>query len=261
MEAAEHAVADRHPGDVLARREDGADELVADREAGLDLHAAVVDVQVRAADAARLDRDDRVRRGPATRARGAPVDADFPGAWKVTALIVFMTVAEEALPGLAPEPPGPRQPPQQRRGAVALLPPLVEQRVEHAEHVIEPDLIGPAKRTARVVQPEHHASVDVLGAADPFSERERGLVDDLADDPAEHESRRVADPCRSCLPSVVKKRSAARAAAPVLSRSSGQLDDARLAERRQRVKPDRATGGVERRERAGGATDRLGSAL
>ena len=37
-----------------------ADELVADHEAGLDLHAAVVDVEVRAADAGRLDLHDRV---------------------------------------------------------------------------------------------------------------------------------------------------------------------------------------------------------
>ena len=37
-----------------------ADELVADHEAGLDLDAPVVDVQVRPADAGRLDAHDRV---------------------------------------------------------------------------------------------------------------------------------------------------------------------------------------------------------
>ena len=46
--------------DLVARREHRADELVADREAGLDLHAAVVDVQVGPADAGRLDPHDRV---------------------------------------------------------------------------------------------------------------------------------------------------------------------------------------------------------
>ena len=56
--AAEDAVADRDAVDVVARREHGADELVADDEAGLDLDPPVVDVEVRAADAARLDPDD-----------------------------------------------------------------------------------------------------------------------------------------------------------------------------------------------------------
>ena len=44
--------------DVVAGGDDRADELVADREARLDGDAAVVDVQVRAADAGRLDADD-----------------------------------------------------------------------------------------------------------------------------------------------------------------------------------------------------------
>ena len=58
--AAEHPLADRYPLDLRAGREDRADELVADREALLDRDAAVEDVQVRAADAARLDLHDRV---------------------------------------------------------------------------------------------------------------------------------------------------------------------------------------------------------
>ena len=53
--AAQHPVALGHLGDRLARRHDRAHELVAEREAGLDHHAAVVDVQVRAAHAGRLD--------------------------------------------------------------------------------------------------------------------------------------------------------------------------------------------------------------
>ena len=60
LKAAEHAVADRHARDPIAGRDDGPDVLVPDREAGFDLHATVVDVQVRAANAGRLDPHDRV---------------------------------------------------------------------------------------------------------------------------------------------------------------------------------------------------------
>ncbi len=60
VKAAEHAIADGGALDVVAYGEHRADELVADREAGLDRDAAVVDVKIRAADAARLDPDDRV---------------------------------------------------------------------------------------------------------------------------------------------------------------------------------------------------------
>jgi hypothetical protein len=58
--AAQHAVALRHLGHRVAGRQHGADELVAEREARLDLHAPVVDVQVRAADAGGLDQHDGV---------------------------------------------------------------------------------------------------------------------------------------------------------------------------------------------------------
>ena len=60
VEAAEHAVADGDPLDVVAGLEHRADELVADREARLDRHPAVVDVEVGAADPARLDPDQRL---------------------------------------------------------------------------------------------------------------------------------------------------------------------------------------------------------
>src|SRR4029077_17617337 len=46
----------------VAHRDHGPDVLVADREARLDRDPAVVDVQVRPADARRLDADDRVGR-------------------------------------------------------------------------------------------------------------------------------------------------------------------------------------------------------
>ena len=60
--------------------------------------------------------------------------------------------------------------------------------------MVEADLVGPRERAARVVEAVDHAGVDVLGAADALAERERGLVDELADDPAEHQARGVADP-------------------------------------------------------------------
>ena len=60
MEAAEHAVADRDPLDIVAGCQHGADELVADREARLDRHPPVEDVQIRPADPARLDPHHRV---------------------------------------------------------------------------------------------------------------------------------------------------------------------------------------------------------
>ncbi len=62
LKAAEHTITNRHPRHRVTNREHLADVLVADREAGLDLHAAVVDVQVRAAHAGRLDAYDRVLR-------------------------------------------------------------------------------------------------------------------------------------------------------------------------------------------------------
>ena len=60
VEAAEHAVADGDPLDVVASRQHGPDELVPDREARLDRHPPVVDVEVRPADPARLDPHHRV---------------------------------------------------------------------------------------------------------------------------------------------------------------------------------------------------------
>jgi hypothetical protein len=78
VEAPEHTVADAHPRDVLPGGEDRADELVADREAGLDPDAAVVDMQVRPADAARLDLHDRVIAGLEL-GLGPILDADLAG--------------------------------------------------------------------------------------------------------------------------------------------------------------------------------------
>ena len=73
-----NAVAGLDAGDLVARLDDGADELVADREPGLHLHAPVIDVEVRAADAAGLDRDHRVVAGLELRLRPF-VDLHFVG--------------------------------------------------------------------------------------------------------------------------------------------------------------------------------------
>ena len=59
---AEHPVPDSHPGDLVAGGDHLADELMADHEPRLDLHTPVVDVEVRPADPARLDPDDRIVR-------------------------------------------------------------------------------------------------------------------------------------------------------------------------------------------------------
>ena len=60
LEAAQHTVADRHVLDLVAGCHHPADVLVPDREAGLDLDAPVVDVEVRPAHPAELDLDHRV---------------------------------------------------------------------------------------------------------------------------------------------------------------------------------------------------------
>ena len=58
----EHPIADRHPRHIVPGGDHLADELVADHEARLDLDTPVVDVEIRAADPARLDADDGVVR-------------------------------------------------------------------------------------------------------------------------------------------------------------------------------------------------------
>ncbi len=78
LKAAEHAVADAHLVHLIADGGDRADVLVPDRKARFDLHATVVDVQVRATHAARLDADDRVCRLEQL-GLGDVLDANFPG--------------------------------------------------------------------------------------------------------------------------------------------------------------------------------------
>src|SRR3954454_18924886 len=59
---AEHAIADAHAIHLVTGGDHLADELMADHEAGLNLRAAVLEVQTGAADPARLDPDDRIVR-------------------------------------------------------------------------------------------------------------------------------------------------------------------------------------------------------
>ena len=73
-------------------------------------------------------------------------------------------------PRVAPEPAGERVPAQRRGRAIALLAVLLAQPVEHGEHVVEADRVGPRQRATGVVESEHHAGVDVRGAADALAE-------------------------------------------------------------------------------------------
>ncbi len=59
--------------------------------------------------------------------------------------------------------------------------------------MVESDLISPREWSARVVEPEHHAGVDVLCAAHAFAKREGALVDHLAEDSLEHPAGRGSD--------------------------------------------------------------------
>src|SRR5579884_365600 len=95
-------------------------------------------------------------------------------------------IGKEALAGQPAQAARHRQRAQQRRSSIALLPALLVQAVEHAQHVVETDLVAPAQDPARVVQPVDHPRIDVLGAAYALAQGERRLVDHLADDPAQH---------------------------------------------------------------------------
>ena len=111
--------------------------------------------------------------------------------------------------------------------------------------MLEADQVGPRERSPRVAEAEYHAEVDVLGAADAFAEREGGLVDDLADDPPEHQPGRVPDP-RHVLAERVEETLGARGRDGRGALAARQLDQARVPERRQRVEADRAAARVER---------------
>src|SRR4051812_32455432 len=103
----------------------------------------------------------------------------------------LLVVDEEALAHGAADAALRDQVPQQWRGAVALLAQLLVQSVERRQHVVEFDLVAPLERPARPVVAPAHCDVHVLGRSDSLRNRERGLVDELADDPAQHEAGRI----------------------------------------------------------------------
>src|SRR2546423_4393393 len=94
--------------------------------------------------------------------------ATSPGPWKVTACTDSNPTSE------------------QRCGAVALLTPLLPQAVDRREDAVEADRRAPGERAARVAHAELEPRVRVLLGADALAHREAGLVNELADDPAEH---------------------------------------------------------------------------
>src|SRR5438445_8949118 len=97
-------------------------------------------------------------------------------------------VVEEARSARAPGAAGAHHALDHRGRAVALLSVLVAERLEHRQDVVEADRVGPRERSAGMVQAEHHPGVDVVKVAHAFAERERALVDHLADDPSEHQA-------------------------------------------------------------------------
>src|SRR4249919_3255506 len=88
----------------------------------------------------------------------------------------------------------PDAPAQVRAGAVARVVLLLVDGVEHGEHVVEADRVGPVQGPVRMVEAEEHARVDVLGGAHALAQREGRLVDELAHDPREHQARSVRHP-------------------------------------------------------------------
>ena len=115
--------------------------------------------------------------------------------------------------------------------------------------MVEADLVGPRERPERVVHAELHAVVDVGGGADALADRERALVDDLGDDAAEDEARRVGDPRRSAARGPSKKPRCARGDSAVAAvRVSSTIADGR-----QRVEAGGGAALVERLQRALGA--------
>ena len=137
-------------------------------------------------------------------------------------------------------------------------PTAVEQRVEH---VLRADPVAPGERAARVVEAELHAGVDVGRVADALAEREARLVDELRDDPAEHEARARRRPTRR---GGRAWRRSARGAAAAAARSSAVRVSSTSPPPRAAAAAVEAGGAaarVLRGERAGVAEQRLRPAL
>ena len=140
-----------------------------------------------------------------------------------------------------------RRAPEQRRGPVALLAALLPEPVEHA-----PARGRGRSRSLHATGPRGWARPSVspvstsVRRADALADRERRLVHELADDPAEHEARARPRPTRR------GSRAARRSPRPPRRRTSacraaGSARRARVVERRQQVEADRAVLAAGRR--------------
>src|SRR5579864_4111578 len=126
--------------------------------------------------------------------------------------------------------------------------------------MVEPDLVRPGEGTPRVVEPVDHPGIDVLRRADALAQRERALVDRLADDPAKDQAGDVANPLGELAERGEELlRGGHRGRRRVLS--ARELDQPGAGERREDMEADRAAAGVEGCERAGRTADRLRAAL
>src|SRR5262249_29305443 len=92
-----------------------------------------------------------------------------------------LAVGEEPVAARPPEASGLDEPAEHRSRSVALLAVLIAQGLEHPQHMVHSDRVGPGKWAAGVTEPEEHPGVDVARFADAFAQRERRLVYDLAD--------------------------------------------------------------------------------
>ena len=135
----------------------------------------------------------------------------------------------------------------QWRRSVSRVAALDAQCVEYREYVVEADQVAPGERPARVVHTQLHARVDVRRRADALARGERRLVDELADDPAQHEPRRVANPGRV---DAQRRKELLTALGRKLARPAAarQLHEPAGSERRQRVETGSRPAAVERCE-------------
>ena len=165
-------------------------------------------------------------------------------------------VLVEAVPGLHAEPPGQHELAQQRRGAVGRSPRSACSASRTARTWSRPIASPQASGPRGWLSPRTMPGVDVVGRADALAERERRLVDELADDPARARARARRRPTRCAGRAWRRTRSARSALCGARAGRARQLDEPARGERRQRVEADRGAAAVERGERALGAAAR-----
>ena len=125
-----------------------------------------------------------------------------------------------------------------------------------AEHVIESDRVGPSHGPARVAQPEAHPGVDIARASHALAERERALVDDLADHGVRARGPARRRPTRSTCrarrrtvpralppPATSSRCASARPAAPPATAAAHENQTALPAGPAPRASPRRTAGG------------------